>query len=458
MESNDNKRTESKDCSELTCAVAQDIKVQTSPLTPQFTRSYVASQEDRIRLVDADEESGLELFCYNRCSNEDDDFLKQCRGLVFHGEKLVLKALSYASEYSHLDKELETALTDFKSWSFYPSYEGALLRLFYFSGKWFLSTHRKLDAFRSKWSSKESFGTLFLRALDDEVAKNSSLKNFLGTGEAGETNLERLQNVLDKNNQYMFLLRNTADNRIVCSVPSEKSEPLLFHVGTYVNNSPNLNTEDNIHIPRPKKLRFLNVDELRAFVDTEVDYTKLQGVIGFGPNSAQVKVLHATYQEMFRARGNEPSVKFRYLQVRMNKKMTELLYKLYPDSVSVFDDYENIIYDVAESIYKAYIQRFIKKCYVTVPREEFIVMRDCHAWHLQNREENRICLEKVITTLNKQPPTNINSMIRRFKIERAKKNTLQPRDHKGSRNSSPAIVGVSAPVNILKRLLPPKLG
>ena len=64
-----------------------------------FSRANIVAQESKIRLVDSDEETGLDLFCYNRCFNDEDNFVKQCRGLVYHGDTLVLKAFSYTDEY-----------------------------------------------------------------------------------------------------------------------------------------------------------------------------------------------------------------------------------------------------------------------------------------------------------------------------------------------------------------------
>ncbi len=32
--------------------------------------------------------------------------------------------------------------------------EGTLIRIFYFNDKWIITTHRKLDAFKSKWGSE----------------------------------------------------------------------------------------------------------------------------------------------------------------------------------------------------------------------------------------------------------------------------------------------------------------
>lgn len=441
----ENKRNESTpDRSEFSGAQASQT---------MFTRANIVAQESKIRLVDSDEETGLDLFCYNRCSNDEDDFVKQCRGLVFHGDDLVMKAFSYTDEYSHTETEtLNRLFANFSEWSFYTAYEGALLRLFHFGGRWFLSTHRKLNAFRSKWASRESFGTLFKRALEHEVAVNPVFAARLDAG-AGESILERFQSTLDKDMQYMFLLRNCSDNRIVCR-PPEGGEPLILHVGTIIRDT--ISMTESAGLAYPERHNFHNLDEMVHYIETDVDPNVRQGIVCFGPNNRQLKVLHSQYAEMFRARGNEPSIKFRYLQVRMNKRLVDMLYRLYPDLTATFDDYENTIYDVARSIYRAYVQRFIKKHYVTVPKEEYQVINECHAWHLTDRENNRINLDRVIQMLNKQPPTNLNHMIRRFKIEQAKKQTTVPRTVSGSRNNSATNSPAVGPEpTVLKRL--PKL-
>jgi hypothetical protein len=222
----------------------------------------------------------------------------------------------------------------------------------------------------------------------------------------------------------MFLLRNTSDNRIVC-MPPKAGEHLLYHVGTFnkdgsASGNGLLSMTNDVGLAYPEQHRFKNLEELVQFVDTGLDIKRHQGVVCFGPDGKQIKVYHKEYQHLFRARGNEPSLKFRYLQVRMNSQLSNILYNLYPDMTSTFDDIENTLYDIARLIYRAYVQRFIKKLYVTVPREEYQVINESHAWHLSDRENNMVTLDKVIEIMNKQPPTNLNHMIRRFRIENSK--------------------------------------
>jgi len=42
-------------------------------------------------------------------------------------------------------------------------------------------------------------------------------------------------------------------------------------------------------------------------------------------------------------------------------------------------------------------------------------------WHEEDRGKNKINLEKIITVFNKQNPSSINRMIRRFKLEKEQK-------------------------------------
>ena len=134
----------------------------------------------------------------------------------------------------------------------------------------------------------------------------------------------------------------------------------------------------------------------------------------------QYKVVNKEYLDLFNVRGNEPSIKFRYLQVRMNEETVNNLYSLYPTMTHLFEDYENALYAIAQTIYNSYVDRFIKKKWVTVAAEEFNVIRECHSFHEQDRKQNRISIKKVIEILNEQSPTSLNKMIRRFKNEKVR--------------------------------------
>lgn len=370
-----------------------------------FTREQIESNSN-IKLVDSDPDTEIDLFCYMNCKKEDDEVIKNARGIVFYKDELVLKGFPYTEEftknnYNELKKLLEPI---YEQCLFYDALEGSVIRMFHFSGKWYISTNRKLDAFKSKWSSTESFGLSFSKALENYSLKNQDFLNVMSEKDI----ITQFQETLDTNKQYMFLLLNNKDNRIVCEA---SPEPTVYHVGTFIDGQ--LSMKENIGLPYPNKLEFNNLDELLDYVD-KINYNALQGVIIFTPDNKQYKIYNREYLDLYNIRGNEPSIKFRYLQLRMNKTARELLKHLYPQFIPIFDQYENILYNKAKEINNAYVNRFIKKNYVTVPVEDYIVISSIHSWHCSDRTNNKVNMEKVIEILNEQTPNNLNRMIKKI--------------------------------------------
>jgi hypothetical protein len=397
--------------SSIALSVNNDDKLSTKVLNQddsQFSRENILNQPN-VKLVDSDPSNDLDLFCYINCKRNDSEFLRQCRGLVYHKDDLILKTFPYTLEYTESENdEIIKELPDLKDCLFFESYEGCIIKVFNFNNKWYIATNRKLDAYKSSWASKESFGSLFNKALK---------YHFSNTPEpyTGENVIDYFLSLLDETKQYMFLLLNNSDNRIVCDAPEN---PTVFHVGTYENGE--LNMEDKISIPYPTKLEFESLNNIYDYVDS-LDYKKLQGVIIFAPNNKQVKILNNDYKELYDSRGNEPSINFRYLQVRNNNSQLEMLKFLYPDKIKDFETYETMIQTTVNNIYDSYVKRFIKKEYVTLSPEEYRVMSEAHSWHQQDRKINRINLTKIAEILNNQEPTKINRIIRRIKMEKAGK-------------------------------------
>ena len=141
-----------------TITTAQDFEI---------TRATIDELGDKVKIFDSND--NVSLYCYTDCNIEDSFKLKQCRGVVFDKEgNLVMKAFPFTAEFTHdQTEELEQTIQDVSNCVCYDSHEGVLIRVFYHE-KWYASTQRRLDAFRSKWASKESFGHSFKVALDNE--------------------------------------------------------------------------------------------------------------------------------------------------------------------------------------------------------------------------------------------------------------------------------------------------
>jgi hypothetical protein len=397
-------------------------------MTEQTTSSFNRTETETIKKVDQDDTYKLELYTYTTCDESSDQSVKQSRGVVVNtvDDSVVLRSFNYTPEFNEYQIDLiQPHLSDelVRKSLFYDSHEGALLRAFYFMDKWFLSTHRKLDAFKSKWASNETFGEIFEKSLYEEVKVNEDLARKFDNN---YTNLTpKFLSTLDKRYQYMFLVRNTEENRIVNFPPLK---PTLYHVGTFIDGRVSMGIDCGVSKPAVHK--FTSLNDVCAYVHENVNVQYTQGVIAFTPNNTQIKIVNKEYQEMVYVRGFEPSIKFRYLQIRMDRYIREKLYLLYPDMESTFNEIENTIYDIALYLYRSYVARFIKREHITLPKFEYKLMELCHSWHMEDRATNKVSVNKIIDILNNQSPSNLNHMIRRFKMDNStdtEKQHQQPR-------------------------------
>lgn len=390
--------------------------------SPSISREEL-SHYPQIRLIDSDPENNIDLFSYDTCSPTDPEIVKACRGIVFQNNDIVLQSFPYTYEFTEDEnrKEVEDIFASSSPLRFFDAFEGTLIRIFSYNNKWYLSTNRKLDAFKSRWGVKTSYGDYFIEALKHEIIVSSVFREKLGFNEeSGEqastaTILDRLFNILNPEKQYMFFLINNFSNRIVC----EYDHPKFLHVGTFHQGVLCLE-HDNLGFDYPKEHFFESPDELFNYVNNKVDFKLLQGIIIFGENNKQYKVYNKTYLEWLKIRGNEASIRFRYIQLRNNPEKRDLLLQLYPEFRETVFNIEITIREICNHILEAYINRFIRKQHVVLPVEQFIVLSEVHKWYLQDKDNRRVNIMIVIETLNKQNAPTINRMIKKFIFDKNK--------------------------------------
>jgi len=417
--------------------VKNNIRVNS---TDSLSRNCFESLSNFIKVSDIDEKTGLTNFCYvNDLKTDSDEFLnnnveiKKCRGVVFDGENIVMNGFSFTEEYSI--NELSTTISDtFSSigkgcinkgvamCQVYEAHEGTLIRMFNFKGVWFTSTNRKLNAFKSSCGSNESYGCMFKAALKYQINVNDALKKSIP-----ETNgnfYDAFQKNLDPSNQYMFLVRNTNDNRLVSKAPDN---PTMFHVGTFVNGE--LDMDIDINVYKPRRIDLKTIDEIHNYVNS-IHPSDSSGVIVFCPNNIQFKISSIDHLDMIKVRGEQSSVKFRYLQVRMSKQYNNSLRMMYPSEVNEFDFYEQILHDISRKIHTAYMDRFIHKKFISIPKDDYSIIRTAHGWFLEDRGNHVVTYDVIRCIINERPPSSLNRMIKKYKhdlVVQEKENEKQRR-------------------------------
>ena len=279
-----------------------------------------------VSLTDQDNSGLLQTYCYDNCSIDDTEDTKISRGLIYKDNKPFIKSFGFTPEFTtqNIDEECKQyIINNFKNFRFFHSVEGTLLRLYWndVNEKWYISSHKKLDARNSRWGSKQTFG---------EIIDTILPQTFYDT--------------LDKEYCYLFILTPNQDNRIVCNILMNS----LFHVGTYAKDF-SLSFDFNINIPRPIELHFQSYEELCDYVEThDFKYMCYQGILICDvPKQSNIKILNSNYNNLKNIRGNTPSIMFRYLEVRNDESMRQALISMFPNHIQKFQQYEiyhHIIY------------------------------------------------------------------------------------------------------------------
>lgn len=365
------------------------------------TFTFPALLADHSNFMEKTDDNGhLQIYSY-KSGIEIPDSCKTFRGLVFRGETPLFRSIGRTPEYNISVPDTEKWGNDVHSLTFFPSYEGTLIRIFYdaMSEKWYTSTHRKLDAFHSRWGSKISFGEIFEKALSHQ---NQSIASLTST--------------LDKAHVYLFFIRSIAETRLV-SIPS--ATETVFHVGTLLNGD-TFSTELTIPVMKPTPLvrqsdqLSVIIDDVRTFVMNS-RAEEMQGVIAFYPDGRNFKIVNQQYSYLSQIRGNEASVMFRYLQIRGNATHNQLFYQMYPEHIGKFVQYENSILKIAKIVHSSYVSRFIQKKHTIVSHEEHRIIRECHGWHISNRPTNIVTLQYVTSVLGKtEMASTVNALIKRL--------------------------------------------
>lgn len=361
-------------------------------------------------------DSEADLNLYHFIDNCQDAEAKKYRGIVKDiGDKIVCQSFGHMDEISADDDNVANILkNNFPSdnWTVFEAQEGCLLRLFKHNEKWYLSTHKKLNAFNSFWSSKISFGELFVIALHTLISEPNELP--------GEC-FERFCKTLDEKYTWCFLLRNTWENRIVCH---GTDKPELIYVGRFelekFESSLIYNINENF--PIIKEHKFENIEQLQKYV-CNINPLELQGliVLQFEDDKKTIKfgakIMNPQYIQLSQLRGNVASLRFRYLELRQlyfSQKILSWQYfiALYSEHVAIFHAIDSSLLLLAKELYALYKARYIYKNNIKLNSGAYYILKKCHAWYLENGRNAPVTLDVVIEQINLAKPTTLNYLLK----------------------------------------------
>ena len=347
--------------------------------------------KDSVEKTDDNEE--LQIYSYKSCSNDSSNELKSYRGLVFDHEILVSSSLGFTPEYN--EEEFKVLDLDLSNYSFFSSEEGTLLRVF-FHQKWYLSTHRKLDAFKSRWGSNQSFGEIFLSCLN--------------------CSFEDLTSSLIQHHVYFFLIRNTKDTRIICQPPEQ---PTVYHIGTLLNNETFDISDSSLEkfgFKKQEQLTVSNKDDVYNYVK-DCDPFKTQGMIAFLKDGSgkHFKVVNTNYQNYLYVRNNEPDLNFRFLQLLRDQTndIFKTFLQLYPQYKSKIEYFKTSSMKLAKYLQNMYFKKFVKKEKIVFQKDEWFILSNVHRWFWEDKTNRKVTFDVMYQMV--MTDTNLRSFYRFMK-------------------------------------------
>lgn len=331
----------------------------------------------------------LELFCADST-----DVCRE-RGDVYCENKKIFNSFPYSYEIVGYSDDVKNMINNDKILCT-KAIEGSLIRVFYFEDRWFITTHRKLDAYKSKWGNGKSFGEIFEDAITAVTQKE--FKEFMMS--------------LDYNIQYIFLTTAVETTRIVCEPPTEQSvylyQALDSDSGNLCSDLESVSAE--INIPLEEKILFANKGEVEKHLNTMTFPFTSQGLLFFNTETFEsYKFIAPAYQKYSDVRGNMPSVMFAYLHHVNNEENKFMFKSMYPSHLGTIEKYEQALECVTEELFDKYYRRFSDGYRETYSKNVHYFIENC-----RKSNRNLLTREQFEIYVKNRKATELNKLIKGY--------------------------------------------
>ena len=349
-----------------------------------------------------DDKGNLKLYHYMNCNDSSTETLKQIRGIIIDSQtnSIVMRSFPYTQEFVGVNPDLPFLKENRKN-TYFPSYEGTIIRVFWHGEGWHVSTHRRINAFESFWGGPITFGEFFKMAVENILQKPYN----------------EFFELLNKDHQYIFLLHSTQQTRIVSPV---SPYPVVSLVATVVNGEFNF----DMQIPGffTQKQLFIDgsrseFDNIRQYMEWSNGDISTQGmfVVSTDEQGDQhfYKIVSPMYHSLSLIRGNAYDISTRFVELRFQvpERVNDFI-KLFSEYTGLFMFLENRIDTLASHIASKYNARFVQGKYAPVVPALYPFMKKVREDATQKgRGNGLISREDVLVVLSAQSTYHISKML-----------------------------------------------
>lgn len=263
----------------------------------------------------------------------------------------------------------------------FPSYEVALLRVFFYADEWHISTSRKIDAFSSYWGSDKSFGRLF----EEEVEMASDIR---------EIGLDLFLQSLDKEIRYFFLLPLRGGQR--CGAMRDAPQGTFWLAGIQQADSQNINLHPEIKENLWKTLPKVSVNSAAEFVkyissnqNRDIELTGLMVC----QEDKFTRFVTSDYYRRYTLRNNDSNVYKRWLEI-LKSEVEEDIVSFYNQHKTILKPFLVKIDDLVSYLHSKYIERYVKKEYQIISKRFHVLIKTFHEEYIKSNF-SRITQDRV---------------------------------------------------------------
>lgn len=268
--------------------------------------------------------SNLYLLIYTDKSDINNEVVKECNGIILDKNSNKIVAYGFDRIYELKEADLINNFGDF-CWdnaTFKRHYDCPILKVFFYNGKWNVSTTKCINSSKSRWSSKKSFMDLFLEC--DVDFDN-----------------------LNKEVCYSYAVRH----------PESRTVEPIFYKECFLLRERNMKTFEVVDyfpetIEFPKNNRF-------NFVKT-LPFNNGLFIAEFKTGHC-FKIESGEYEYVRKLRGNCPDMKDLFLEIIDDEELKSQLYRYYPEYSFAFDELEKRIVEVSKLIQNEYYINYVEK-------------------------------------------------------------------------------------------------
>ena len=319
-----------------------------------------------------------DLVIFNYKNKYGSEIERSCRGLIMDKTN---KKVVCSPNMGALDLESFIKKVSFDECVIEQSYEGTLVKSYYYNNRWNISTKFCINSENSKFRSKKSFRQYF-----DELCNI----NF---------------DTLDKHFTYSFLLQ-IPSNRLVTNI----SEKRLFHIETQ-NNITGEKINLDIGVLKPTILKLRDVDSLGVSsyrgINKELnnlDWNERGFMLYSIDRKYRCSLINNNYKAIYDYIKNQSDIKFLLLESIYYKKNLEKYIQYFPEYKKTEERVRSKFKELVKNLYNLYKEYYCFKTreFSEIPGKKKKILNEIHKIY-KTRHRNdllfRISLLDVETVL-----------------------------------------------------------